>query len=74
MRIPSDLDAAINNHKTLHGEDPLMVSVQQTWHRLNASYFNGKVHVLCCGKGMLYRGIPLIITTSKQVQDFLIAY
>lgn len=73
-RVPSLLDLAIDKHKTLFGEDPVMVTVNQNWHKRYSSYFNGKVNVLCCGKGMQYRGIVLIFTASPLVDDFLLAY
>lgn len=74
MRLPQELDLLINNHKALHGADLLLISVNELWYKTHKAYFRGKVHILCCNKGMLYRGIPLIITMAKQTEDFLLAY
>lgn len=69
-----DLDACIDAHKKMFGADPLLVSVKVSWHKANARGFDGKIHKLCCNKGFLYRGIPIIFTTSPYVDDFMLGY
>lgn len=74
MRSPADLDRLINAHKEHFGKDPEVLLVRESYRAVYGRHFDGKIHVLCCGKGYLYRGIPLLFTSLKYVEDFLIAY
>ncbi len=74
MRVPNLLDLQIDKHRELFGADPSHVYVSAKWHKRYNYFFNGKVQVLCCGKGLLYRGIPLLFSQSPLVDDFLLAY
>lgn len=74
MRTPADLIEAIEIHKRLHGKDPVLLSFRTIWHVKHLSFFSGRLHTLCCGRGFLYEGIPAILTASKYVEDFMIGY
>jgi hypothetical protein len=71
---PLELDAAIARHKEVLGAEPDLIMLRDTFVNLFSYYFKGRLHQLCCGKGLLYEGIPAIITSSAMVEDFLICY
>lgn len=74
MRSPSDLDAAITKHVATLGTQPELVMLHGDFVLKYSFYFRSRLHKLCCGKGMLYSGIPAIQTASPMVEDFLICY
>ena len=74
MRLPQELDAAIEAHRAKFGSDPKLISINAAYKELHKVYFSGRIHQLCCGKGYLYSGVPCIITPSVFVDDFLIGY
>lgn len=74
VRPPTDLTMAIIAHKEKHGKDPELVMLQITYKELYNFYFKSRLHTLCCGKGMLFDGIPTILTPSPMVETFLICY
>jgi hypothetical protein len=73
-RSPAELDAMILAHTRLFGTEPRLISLNTDYVHQYANYFAGRIHILCCGKGALYAGILCILSTSKFVDDFLIAY
>lgn len=73
-RLPQELDRLIQEHKERFGDEPRLISIRDSYYIKNYTYYNGRVHTLCCGKGALYAGIPCIITASPFVDDFLIGY
>lgn len=74
QRQPQELDQLLINHREHFGTDPLLISIRDFYYHLYSGFYSGKVHQLCCGKGYLYDGIPLVITSSVFVDDFLIGY
>jgi hypothetical protein len=74
MRPPAELDRLIEQHKTLLGQEPRLISLRSEYRDLHKAYFNNRIHALCCGKGYLYSGLPLVITSSAFCEDFLIGY
>jgi hypothetical protein len=73
-RSPAMLDAAIEEHKRLFGKEPERILINDNYRTLFKDFFKGRLHMLCCGKGALYRGIPAMLTVSPLIDDFLIAY
>lgn len=64
----------IDTHRQLFGRDPIMVTIAPAFREANSRYLAGKAYSLCCGRGILYRGIPMIYSSSPFVEDFLISY
>lgn len=73
-RPPAELDAAIERHKELFGQEPELIMIQDTYRELHRYFFTGRLYVLCCGRGALYAGIPAILTSANSVETFLICY
>lgn len=73
-RNPTALDALIDAHKASFGDDPVLIMMRDSYRMINAAYYNRKIYALCCGKGFLYRGIPMILTNLPYVEDFAICY
>jgi hypothetical protein len=73
-RSPDKLQKAIQDHKAHFGDEPSLISIKTSYLHAHANYFQGRIHTLCCGKGALFDGIPLVITESPFCHDFLIAY
>jgi hypothetical protein len=71
---PHALDAAIAKHKAIFGVEPKTLVLNQHYIHKYGYWFRGRLHTLCCGKGALYEGIPVMITVSPLVEDFLLAY
>jgi len=73
-RQPTELIAALIAHKTITGKDPELIMLRDTYLSLHKFFFRGRLHTLCCGKGMLFNGIPTITTSSPMCETFLICY
>jgi hypothetical protein len=73
-RSPAELVAGIIAHKAAHGKDAELIMIRDTYRELYSFYFRDKLYTLCCGRGMLFNGIPAIITPSPFVETFLICY
>ena len=73
-RTVVELNEGIRLHKELTGHEPSLIMLHSSFIAANSFYLRGRLYSLCCGKGMLYSGIPAITTSSAMVEDFLICY
>lgn len=73
-RAPVQLDLGIEKHKELFGKEPELIMLKDEYRTAHKTYFAGRLHILCCGRGALYCGIPCILTSANSVETFLICY
>lgn len=73
-RNPAELRRMIELHKQQFGDEPRLIMVRDSYRELHKFFFRGSLHILCCGKGAIFDGIPAIITSSAMVDTFLICY
>lgn len=69
-----DLLQAIANHRVTFNRDPELLIINPSFQRVHLQFFRGKLHILCCGKGAIFSGIPVLLLNSPMVPAFFICY